>query len=98
LIEKVFARASIQKGWVARYPVIRLAKLVLWALQEDRVASAWHPYDNHVCGTVAITTGKKEKQKIGYNCNKLLPFYMPRIVSQGIEYSTVPFYKTITCL
>jgi hypothetical protein len=50
--------------------VIRLAKLALWALQGDRMASAWHPCDDHVCGAVAISAGKKkdrEKQKIGRN-------------------------------
>jgi hypothetical protein len=43
--------------------VIRLAKLALWALQDDRVASAWHPCDNHVCGVVAISAGKKKTKK-----------------------------------
>jgi hypothetical protein len=50
--------------------VIRLAKLALWALQDNRVASAWRPCDNHVCGAVAISAGKKKtrkKQKIGRN-------------------------------
>jgi hypothetical protein len=50
--------------------VIRLAKLALWALQDDRVVSAWHPCDNHVCGAVAISAGEKkdkEKRKIGRN-------------------------------
>jgi hypothetical protein len=48
---------------IARYPVIWLAKLALWALQYDRVALAWHPCDNHVCGTVAISAGEKETKK-----------------------------------
>jgi hypothetical protein len=42
----------------------------LWALQGDRVASAWRPCDNHVCGAVAISAGEKkdkEKRKIGRN-------------------------------
>jgi hypothetical protein len=43
--------------------VIRLAKLALWALQDDRVASAWRPCDNHVCGAVAISAGKKKTEK-----------------------------------
>jgi hypothetical protein len=55
--------------------VIRLAKLVLWALQDDRVASAWRLYDNHVCGAVAISAGEKKtrkRQKIGRNRNTFL--------------------------
>jgi hypothetical protein len=28
--------------------MIRLAKLALWALQDDHVALAWLPCDNHV--------------------------------------------------
>jgi hypothetical protein len=56
---------SVQKGRVIRYPVIRLAKLALWALQDDRVASAWHPCDNHVCGAVAISAGEKKRQRKG---------------------------------
>jgi hypothetical protein len=43
--------------------MIRLAKLALWALQDDRVASAWHPCDNHVCGAMAISAGEKKKKK-----------------------------------
>jgi hypothetical protein len=43
--------------------VIRLAKLALWALQGDRVALAWLPCDNHVCGAVAISAGKKKTEK-----------------------------------
>jgi hypothetical protein len=54
---------SVQMGRVARYPVIRLAKLVLWALQDDLVASAWHPCDGHVRGTVAISAGEKKTRK-----------------------------------
>jgi hypothetical protein len=53
--------------------MIRLAKLVLWVLQNDCVASAWRPCDNYVCGAVAISAGKKKtekKQKIGRNRNK----------------------------
>jgi hypothetical protein len=52
--------------------VIWLAKLALWALQSDRVASAWLPCDNHVCGAVAISAGEKKtkkKRKIGHNCD-----------------------------
>jgi hypothetical protein len=48
---------------VTRYPVIQLAKLVLWALQDDRIASAWLPCDNYVCGAVAISAGKKKTEK-----------------------------------
>jgi hypothetical protein len=43
--------------------MIRLAKLALWALQDDRVASAWRPYDNHVCGAVAMSAGEKKTKK-----------------------------------
>jgi hypothetical protein len=43
--------------------VIWLAKLALWVLQGDRVASAWLPYDNHVCGAVAISASKKKTKK-----------------------------------
>jgi hypothetical protein len=43
--------------------VIRLAKLALWALQDDRMALAWRPYDNHVCGAVAISAGEKKTEK-----------------------------------
>jgi hypothetical protein len=50
-------------GWVARYLVIQLAKLVLWALQDDRVASAWHPCDNLVCGAVAISADEKKTRE-----------------------------------
>jgi hypothetical protein len=55
--------ASVQNRRVTRYPVIRLAKLVLWVLQDDRVASAWHPCDNHVCGAVAISASAKKTEK-----------------------------------
>jgi hypothetical protein len=48
---------------VARYPVIRLAKLVLWALQDDYVALAWLSCENYVCGAVAISTSKKKTKK-----------------------------------
>jgi hypothetical protein len=64
---------SIQNRRVTRYPVIRLAKLALWALQGDCVASAWRPCDNHVCGAVAISASEKkdkEKQKIEHNHNR----------------------------
>jgi hypothetical protein len=64
---------SVQIRQVTRYPVIRLAKLALWALQGDHVASAWRPCDDHVCGTVAISAGEKKtkkKQKIERNCDK----------------------------
>jgi hypothetical protein len=50
--------------------VIRLAKLALWALQDNHMALAWHPCDNHVCGAVAISAGEKkdkEKRKIERN-------------------------------
>jgi hypothetical protein len=53
--------------------MIRLAKLALWALQDDRVASAWHPCDNHVCGAVANKRRRekdREKRKIGRNRDK----------------------------
>jgi hypothetical protein len=50
-------------GRVARYLVIWFAKLVLWALQDNCVASAWRPYDNHVYGAVAISAGKKKTRK-----------------------------------
>jgi hypothetical protein len=51
--------------------VIRLAKLALWVLQGNRVASAWRPCDNHVCGTVAISAGeKKTKKKRKIGCNR----------------------------
>jgi hypothetical protein len=43
--------------------VIRLAKLALWALQDDCMAPAWHPCDNHVCGAVAISADKKKIKK-----------------------------------
>jgi hypothetical protein len=43
--------------------MIRLAKLALWVLQDDRVVSAWRPCDNHVCGAVAISAGKKKTEK-----------------------------------
>jgi hypothetical protein len=55
--------ASIQMRWVIRYLVIWLAKLVLWVLQDIRVASAWLLYDNHMCGTVATSTDKKKIKK-----------------------------------
>jgi hypothetical protein len=51
--------------------MIQLAKLALWALQDNRVASAWHPCDNHVCGAVAISAGeKKDKEKRKIGCNR----------------------------
>jgi hypothetical protein len=43
--------------------MIRLAKLALWALQDDCVASAWRSCDNHVCGAVATSAGKKKTKK-----------------------------------
>jgi hypothetical protein len=43
--------------------VIQLAKLALWALQDNRVASVWLLCDNHVCGAVAISAGKKKTKK-----------------------------------
>jgi hypothetical protein len=43
--------------------VIWLAKLALWALQGNHVASAWLLYDNYVCGTVAISASKKKTRK-----------------------------------
>jgi hypothetical protein len=49
--------------WVTRYPVIWLAKLVLWALQNDHVASAWLPCDNYVCDAVAISASEKKTRK-----------------------------------
>jgi hypothetical protein len=64
--------------------VIRLAKLALWALQNDRVALAWRPCDNHVCGAVAISTGKKkdkEKRKIGRN-RDITPLSSPSILAR----------------
>jgi hypothetical protein len=63
-------------GRVARYPVIQLAKLALWALQDNCVASAWLLCDNHMYGTVAISAGKKKtkkKQKIGRNHDSYPP-------------------------
>jgi hypothetical protein len=48
---------------ITRYPVIRLAKLALWVLQDNCVASAWHPCINHVCGAVAISAGEKKTRK-----------------------------------
>jgi hypothetical protein len=43
--------------------VIQLAKLALWALQDDCVASAWLLCDNHVCGAVAISAGEQKTRK-----------------------------------
>jgi hypothetical protein len=64
LMGKMFAQErAFKKGQIARYPVIRLAKLVLWALQGDCIASAWRPCDNHVCGAVAISAGEKKTEK-----------------------------------
>jgi hypothetical protein len=75
LMGKVMRVNEHLTDWVTRYPVIRLAKLVLWALQDNRVASAWRPCDNHVCGTVAISAGGKKTRKknknIGHNHNTL---------------------------
>jgi hypothetical protein len=48
---------------VTRYPVIWLAKLALWALQDNHMASAWLPCNNHVCGAVAISTGEEKTKK-----------------------------------
>jgi hypothetical protein len=75
---------SVQKGRVTRYPVIQLAKLVLWALQDNRVASAWRPCDNHVCGAVANKHWQekdKEKQKIGHNCD-ITPLPSPSVLTR----------------
>jgi hypothetical protein len=47
--------------------MIRLAKLALWALQDDRMASAWRPCDNHVCGAVAISANEKKTKKKAKN-------------------------------
>jgi hypothetical protein len=63
LMGKVMRVNERSKGRVTRYLVIRLAKLALWALQVDRVASAWRPCDNHVCGAVAISAGEKKIEK-----------------------------------
>jgi hypothetical protein len=63
LMRKVQRGSKHSKGWITRYPVIRLAKLALWALQSDCVASAWRPCNSHVCGAVAISTGKKRQRK-----------------------------------
>jgi hypothetical protein len=55
--------------------VIQFVKLALWALQDDCVASTWRPCDNHVCGAVATSTGKKkdkEKRKIGRNRDSVI--------------------------
>jgi hypothetical protein len=54
---------SVQNRRVTRYLVIWLAKLVLWVLQNDCVASAWRSCDNHVCGAVAISASKKKTKK-----------------------------------
>jgi hypothetical protein len=43
--------------------VIWLAKLALWALQDNCVASAWRLCDNYMCGAVAISAGKKKTKK-----------------------------------
>jgi hypothetical protein len=43
--------------------VIWLAKLALWALQDNCMALAWRSCDNHVCGTVAISAGEKKTKK-----------------------------------
>jgi hypothetical protein len=43
--------------------MIQLAKLALWALQDDCVASAWRPYDSHVCGAVANKHRREKKTK-----------------------------------
>jgi hypothetical protein len=44
--------------------VICLAKLALWALQDDRVALAWLPCDNYMSGAVAISASeKKDKER-----------------------------------
>jgi hypothetical protein len=48
---------------ITRYLVIQLAKLALWVLQDGCVALAWLPCDNHVCGAVAISAGKKKTKK-----------------------------------
>jgi hypothetical protein len=64
LMGKVIAcERAFKKGWVTRYPVIRLAKLALRALQDDCMASAWRPCDNHVCGAVATSAGEKNTEK-----------------------------------
>jgi hypothetical protein len=50
--------------------VIWLAKLALWVLQDNCVASAWRPCNDHVCGAVAISAGKKkDKEKQKSECN-----------------------------
>jgi hypothetical protein len=64
--------------------MIRLAKLALWVLQDDRVASAWRPCDNHVCGAVAISAGKKKtrkSEKIGRN-RDITPLPSPSILAR----------------
>jgi hypothetical protein len=43
--------------------VIQFAKLALWALQDGRMASAWLLCDNHMCGAMAISAGKKKTRK-----------------------------------
>jgi hypothetical protein len=63
LMGKVRCGSEHLKGWITRYPVIRLAKLALWVLQDNCMASAWHLCDNHVCGVVAISAGKKKTRK-----------------------------------
>jgi hypothetical protein len=63
LMGKVMRVNERLKGWVTRYPMIRLAKLALWALQDDRVASAWRPCDNYVCGAMAISASEKKTKK-----------------------------------
>jgi hypothetical protein len=78
--------ASVQNRRVTRYPVIRLAKLALWALQDDRVASAWHLWDNHVCGAVAISAGeKKTKKSKKWGATATLPPFQARASSRGIQ-------------
>jgi hypothetical protein len=80
--------------------MIRLAKLALWALQDDCVASAWRPYDNHVCGAVVISAGKKKdkkKQKIGRNRDSV-HFFLLLATYQMSWHSSCPSASLISRL
>jgi hypothetical protein len=63
LMGKVCRGSKRSKQVGKQIPVIWLAKLVLWVLQDDCMVLAWHLCDNHVCGTVAISASKKKTRK-----------------------------------
>jgi hypothetical protein len=77
--------ASVQKGRVTRYPVIRLAKLALWALQDDHVASAWRPCDNYVCGAVAISAGEKKNKEEAKNRAQLRQYSFNKSLGSKVK-------------